>query len=462
MFFIKTIKLSKRKLNQNRMVLLFDTSTTSPCLYPLLYSLSTLRYQSFATQQSDMIALQFWYEFWFQKYSTSFCESFLSLGYEPEIYLSEIDNFMFFLENSRKIEIHLIRLRSNPDLNYMTITKRLRSVLKYFTYLLDEFWNIRNQNISINEITNRRKKIDLFLMNKKKIFNKFSKRSVSVKSSVNYHFKSLDNNMLYKLYDVIRPDQMNKVNLNNPFKNKSHQLRNFLIVHLMLNYGLRVGELMLLTKNSIKKSLNSDIYNLIITNTDDDYDTRSRRPSIKNEQSYRVIKLDSFDFEILNIYINNIRNTTKSDLLFTSLKPPFSPISYSSINAIFNKIDITFRRLNPLYFDDTNIDSIYKLTPHVCRHTWAYITLAFAIKKFRTENVANLSISNETIMQKAQDNLRILGGWSANSMMPSYYAKRFIMNSANLLNLNRISDEKEGVLKCLNLSTFLEMKNSQE
>lgn len=44
------------------MVLLFDTSTTSPCLYPLLYSLSTLRYQIFATQQSDMIALQFWPE----------------------------------------------------------------------------------------------------------------------------------------------------------------------------------------------------------------------------------------------------------------------------------------------------------------------------------------------------------------------------------------------------------------
>ena len=461
MFFIKTIKLSKKNLNQNRMVLLFDTSTTSPCLYPLLYSLSTLRYQSFATQQSDMIALQFWYDFWFQKYSTSFCESFLSLGYEPEIYLSEIDNFMFFLENSRKIEFHLIRLRSNPDLNYMTITKRLRSVIKYFTYLLDEFWTLRNQKLTLREITNRRKKIDLFLMSKKKIFNKFSKRSVSVKSGINYHFKSLDNNMLLKLYEIIRPDQANKVNLHNPFKIKSHQLRNFLIVHLMLNYGLRVGELMLLTRKSIKKSINSDIYNLIITNTEDDYDTRSRRPSIKNEQSYRVIKLDAFDFEILNIYINNIRGNTESNLLFTSLKPPYAPLSYSSINAIFNKIDIKFRSLNPLYFDSANIDSIYKLTPHVCRHTWAYITLAFSIKKFRNENLSNLSISNEDIMQKAQDDLRVLGGWSSKSIMPSYYAKRFIVNSANLLNLKRISDEKEGVLKCLNISDLQEVQKIQ-
>ena len=33
----------------------------------------------------------------------------------------------------------LIRLRSNIDVNYMTITQRLRSLFKYFVYLLDEY-----------------------------------------------------------------------------------------------------------------------------------------------------------------------------------------------------------------------------------------------------------------------------------------------------------------------------------
>ena len=68
----------------------------------------------------------------------------------------------------------------------------------------------------------------------------------------------------------------------------------------MINYGLRVGELMLLTTKSIKKSINSDVYNLIITNTEDEYDIRSRKPSIKNELSYRVIKLSNFDYEFIN------------------------------------------------------------------------------------------------------------------------------------------------------------------
>ncbi|MNV48197.1 site-specific tyrosine recombinase XerC [compost metagenome] len=247
--------------------------------------------------------------------------------------------------------------------------------------------------------------------------------------------------MVVMLYKIIRPNQTANINTDNPFSTKSHQLRNFLMVHLMMNYGLRVGELMLLTKRSIKKSLNSDSYSLIITNTDDEHDSRQRKPSIKNEQSYRVIKLDSMDYKFLMLYIEKIRNFNNSDILFTSLKPPYSPLSYSSINAIFKTIEQAFRASHPVYFDDTNIDSIQKLTPHVCRHTWAYITLAFAIKKYRNESASPSNQSNDETMQKALEDLRVLGGWSANSIMPSYYAKRFIVDSANLMNLQRISKE---------------------
>ena len=439
MFVVKTIKISKNYSNQNHIVLLFDTSATVPCLYPLLYSTTVLRFQSIATQQSDMLALKFWYEFWYQKYSTLFCESFLNSKYEPEIFLNEIDNFIVFLENNKKLETNLIRLRSNIDANYMTITQRLRSLFKYFVYLLDEYWNTRYQDITIKELTNRRKKIDLFLLNKKRIFSKFSKHSLTVKSEINHNFKSLTNEMVAMLYKIIRPDQSAKINIDNPFSTKSHQLRNFLMVHLMMNYGLRVGELMLLTKRSIKKSLNSDSYSLIITNTDDEHDSRQRKPSIKIEQSYRVIKLDSMDYKFLMLYVEKIRNFNNSDILFTSLKPPYSPLSYSSINAIFKTIEQAFKTSHPVYFDDTNIDSIQKLTPHVCRHTWAYITLAFAIKKYRNESVSPLSQSNDEIMQKALEDLRVLGGWSANSIMPSYYAKRFIVDSSNRLCCTNLS-----------------------
>lgn len=98
MFFTKTIHLSKENSKKNKIALLFDESTSSPCLYPLLFSIAVLSDKSLATQQSDMLALKYWYEFWYQKYSTTFCESFLSTKYDPNIYIKEIDNFMFFLK----------------------------------------------------------------------------------------------------------------------------------------------------------------------------------------------------------------------------------------------------------------------------------------------------------------------------------------------------------------------------
>ena len=143
------------------------------------------------------------------------------------------------------------------------------------------------------------------------------------------------------------------------------------------------------------------------------------------------------DYKFLMLYMEKIRNFNDSDILFTSLKPPYSPLSYSSINAIFKVIERVFRTLHPIYFDNNKFDSIHKITPHVCRHTWAYITLAFAIKKYQAKGL----IDNDENMQQAQEDLRLLGGWSANSIMPSYYAKRFIVDSANLLNLKRISEE---------------------
>ena len=145
-----------------------------------------------------------------------FANHFYPPNMNLRFFLSEIDSFIVFLENNKKLGTNLIRLRSNIDANYMTITQRLRSLFKYFVYLLDEYWNTRYQDITIKELTNRRKKIDLFLLNKKRIFSKFSKHSLTVKSEINHNFKSLTNEMVAMLYKIIRPDQSAKINIDNP------------------------------------------------------------------------------------------------------------------------------------------------------------------------------------------------------------------------------------------------------
>jgi integrase len=252
----------------------------------------------------------------------------------------------------------------------------------------------------------------------------------------------MNQEMIQGLYSVTSPSNANKYNELNPFRSKSVQLRNFLIIHLMLNYGLRIGELMLLTTNSIKKSIQNHNFSLIITNTDDEFDDRSKKPKIKNEYSYRVIKLQERDYRILQIYMNEIRNEIPSQILFTSLKPPYSALSYASVKKIFDQVDLSLKALLPECFDASAYDSIERLTPHVCRHSWAYMMLSFSFEKYKKENVSHSDLKqsvNDSLL-KAQDDLRALGGWSPTSAMPIYYGKRFIVERANFMNLARIID----------------------
>lgn len=100
--------MEKKVSNENQMILLFDLDSFCPCLYPMLYTMKFLRFQSLSTQHTDLMAIKFWFE----KFATSFCEPFYSTSYNFEIIQGEIDNFIVHLENNKKIESNLIRLRN--------------------------------------------------------------------------------------------------------------------------------------------------------------------------------------------------------------------------------------------------------------------------------------------------------------------------------------------------------------
>lgn len=286
MFALKTIHLEKKVSNGNQIILLFDLDISCPCLYPMLYTMKFLRFQSISTQHADLIAIKFWYEFWYEKFATSFCESFYSTSYNFEIIQVEIDNFIVYLENNKKIENNLIRLRNAQHINYTTIGHRIRSFLKFYSFLIDEYLSIRSQpQLTLKEIQKIKENLNKYMTIKKKIINNFSKSNKTIKNEINHTFKSMNQEMIKGLYSIISPSNSNKYNELNPFRSKSVQLRNFLIIHLMLNYGLRIGELMLLTTNSIKKSIQNHNFSLIITNTDDEFDDRSKKPKIKNQKS---------------------------------------------------------------------------------------------------------------------------------------------------------------------------------
>lgn len=444
MFEVKSILLEKKISNENEIKLLFDTESTLPCLFPLLFSLKNLRFQSLATQYSDLKALKDWYVFWYKKYSTSFCESFYSSNYNFELIKNDLDSFIIYLENNNDLA-DITWLRSNTDVNYETISKKISSLFKFYHFLIDDYLTIDKQpQLTRTEIKTIKFDIQQYMDFKNKKIRKFTNNSKNHKEHV---YKSMTNEMVRVLYETITVSSTKNLNLNNPFKNRPTQFRNFLIIHLLLNYGLRVGELMLLTVNSIKKSVLSESYSLIITNTDDEYDDRYRKPKIKNEFSYRVITLQERDYRSINIYIKEIRSDINSDILFTSLQAPYSSLSYSGINKIFKIIDNAVKNKIPHHFDNKAYDSIKSITPHVCRHTWAYLMLNYSFKKYENMNKLDNSVSNigQNSLIKAQEDLRVLGGWSPMSLMPNYYGKRFIVERANISNLERIINMSFGL-----------------
>lgn len=76
------------------------------------------------------------------------------------------------------------------------------------------------------------------------------------------------------------------------------------------------------------------------------------------------------------------------------------------------------------------------------RHTWAYNALSMfyydglVCRNYGVKN-ANAPLEIKGVLDDAKEQLRVLGGWSKDSLMPGYYALRFISESANerLINL---------------------------
>ena len=122
MFLVRLVKLSNP--SDNRRYILIHEETQSPCLYPLLYTMSKLRLKSLSTQQSNLNSLKFWHAFWREKFNEDFCLSFYKSNYDAKIFFEEIDSFFIYLENNRKYDDSLIRIKNQIEINYTTISKK--------------------------------------------------------------------------------------------------------------------------------------------------------------------------------------------------------------------------------------------------------------------------------------------------------------------------------------------------
>jgi integrase len=194
-----------------------------------------------------------------------------------------------------------------------------------------------------------------------------------------------------RLLDVVRPGSPA-----NPWDRDYVQLRNWLMVVLLLATGMRRGELLGLQigdLNATQPKLR------ILRRADAVEDTRLAQPGTKTHD--REVELKSNIMKVLWDYINKDRHQIKAARAFPQVfvADDGKPLSLASVDKLFMQLRVACPGL-PV-----------RLTSHVMRHTWN--------ERFSEQAEAlGLSESDETRARNSQQ------GWSDNSKMATNYTRR--------------------------------------
>ncbi|PSV86559.1 site-specific integrase [Photobacterium leiognathi] len=456
-----------------------DNETTLPSMFLSIYGLNELSKRALGTQENAMVSLRFFYVYYYKKHKRTFDFDFYRSKYDVSRFIDELDGFFYYLLGKQHLnnESDILGLGFFGTViskhNKITYGGHIRAVGRFFKYLNLRYMNVRFQDLSPADAHDIHKNNDKALSAKIK---SFSDLEVSSNEPANRYKSITDlqnielNNMLIpstpEFTDVDTGEVYEAViNPQNPFNDGFEQYRNYLIHRLMYTYGLRVAECLLLTKDSIGPTLpdaRGDVhYILIVQNLPDDIeDPRKRPPSLKTANSYRHIELDVDDYSLLTIYIESYRDSLfeekemdDHDVLFIKSTGKLTPLTYDAVRTFYkNKIDPSFIVLHPYYRSEKkrNIDSMVMLTPHVGRHTWAYMTLEYIYNDLLKEELRlskdyGITSRMKGLLDAAADQLRVLGGWSETSTMPIRYARRFIEIVANRSNLGRTKQSNQYV-----------------
>jgi integrase len=141
----------------------------------------------------------------------------------------------------------------------------------------------------------------------------------------------------------------------NPF-NSPIRLRNYLIVRLLLETGIRRGELCKLRVEDVQTKGDATVYIEVVRRPDDKWDPRRFEPSVKTLG--RRIPISTEVRSLIRDYLNRGRGRVKHPYLFTD------PATGVPIGLeVENRISARIRKFSPSLND-------VRLTPHTLRRTF--------------------------------------------------------------------------------------------
>ncbi|OED54668.1 hypothetical protein BEI46_14125 [Aliivibrio fischeri] len=443
---------------------LLDVQTTMPPLLALRWLEAELFEKSLGTQKSYLDSVKLFYDFWLVKHGITLDFSLHKHKYH-DIYafVSELDAFWDYLISDKEIT-NVARLLTESSIQRdsmrkkRTAAKHCSVVCNFIKFLAKTYISPSYQDEHPLELRKYRSLMNSSLKEAREKFNKYQQSNKNVID--NDIMRSLTPNQYIDFISVLEPDvmkpkkiilpngaiqidwQLVRENKLNPINSYEVQMRNYLLTLLLVKYGLRIGESLLLRKSSFKKSETEEnqwimrVRNLNDNKLSDENfeDVRNYKPQIKTASSIRDIYISGRDYKSLMVYYKVIRSQEcMHEFIFAASVSPFNPVSYSTVNTQFSTIVKSFKQHFPIHFDKQYAEAILStITPHWLRHTWAYATMGALHNKLQKQYIQSGIVSIKGLMEDVKDKLRTQGGWSEKSTMPTKYAKRFIQENANI------------------------------
>jgi integrase len=283
-------------------------------------------------------------------------------------------------------------LRINNRVQPETISGRIRALRKLIEWLFKKFhYNNSTDNSALQKYEQLMARIKL---NEEDLGRNKNTKVRDIEESL------IPDNVYHKLLEMILPSSPN-----NPFK--SSKIRNYLIVSLFIQSGIRRGALAKIKISDCRFYGTYDEIHIYRSGTDPT-DARNDVPNQKTKDHLSVV--DKRLMEQIKFYIDHIRigfnQSASHDFIFVSEKNSRGtaglPLSLKSLNGIFEKLS-------------ESLD--YRIHPHMLRHKWNEIF-----------DVEAKAIGKDSKL--IEDIRKYAMGWSANSTMNQRYNEKRLHEQA--------------------------------
>lgn len=209
----------------------------------------------------------------------------------------------------------------------------------------------------------------------------------------------------------------------NPFRGDT-RIRNWLMWTLARDSGLRLGEMLSLPARATVRTSDGRSWVQVRTDADRDDDSRARSPQAKTLS--RLVPMGAHAVFALSAYLTAPgagRRVMGNAYLFSARTG--RPLSYNPANRVMRGLAAA---------------SGIEIGWHDLRHVWA-TEYARSVYRAAREGKHPTDSESTAMMALLTEKLRALGGWSATSTQPMYYARVAIKEEANRL-LRGIQDAR--------------------